>query len=51
MTFYDLGRLIYNKRPKGSTGFYITRHTIIYGFRTNASKAPSNWVSFASLRV
>lgn len=44
--FRKLGQLIYKRRPKNSTGIYITSKGVTYGYRTNEKKYPENFIPF-----
>jgi len=48
-TFAEIGKAIYDQRPKKTTGIYIGSSIIRYGYRTNRTKMPTNFVTFEEL--
>lgn len=44
----NLGKEIYGRRPTRSTGIYVTREGVKYGFRRNPRKYPPNFIPFSS---
>lgn len=48
-SFAAIGRELYEKRPPGATGLYVSRGGIDYSFRTNPAKFPESYVSFEEL--